>query len=194
MDCSKRIDVLRNFSKKVPLDSTNAVDGEITLIETQTAIRKLKTNTSPGPDGLSSELYQRHDMLFAQLLQPVFAEAWEGGKLPKSFSNATIKLVPKKEGLKEAKDFRPISLMNADQKILAHIFARRLKTVLHYVIGEEQVAYIKGRSIHKSIQDLEFLLQTEETNWCLVTIDFVKAFDRVDRNHMFQMLRKIGLP
>ena len=84
--------------------------------------------------------------------------------------------------------------MNADQKILPHILARRLKTVLHYVIGEEQVACIKGRSIHKGIQDLEFLLQAEETNWCLVTIDFVKAFDRVDREYMFEMLRKIGLP
>ena len=121
MDCSKRFDVLRKISKKIPLDSTNALDEENTLIEIQTAIRKLKTNTSPGPDGLSSELYQRHDMLFAQLLQPVFAEDWEGGKLPKSFSNATIKLLPRKEGLKEAKDFRPISLRNADQKILANI-------------------------------------------------------------------------
>ena len=98
MDCSKRFDVLRKFSKKIPLDSANALDEEITLIEIQTAIRKLKTNTSPGPDGLSSELYQRHDMLFAQLLQPVFAEAWEGGKLPKFFSNATTKLLLKKEG------------------------------------------------------------------------------------------------
>ena len=84
--------------------------------------------------------------------------------------------------------------MNADQKILAHILARRLKIVLHYVIGEEQVAYIKGRLIHKGIQDLEFLLQAEETNWCLVTIDFVTAFDSVDRKYLFQMLRKIGLP
>ena len=46
MDCSKRFDVLRKFSKKIPLDSTNALDEEITLIEIQTAIRKLKTNAS----------------------------------------------------------------------------------------------------------------------------------------------------
>ena len=92
MDCSKRFDVLRKISKKILLDSANALDEEITLIEIQAAIKKLKKNTSPGPDGLSSELYQRHDMLFTQLLQPVFAEAWEGGKLPKSFPNATIKI------------------------------------------------------------------------------------------------------
>ena len=84
--------------------------------------------------------------------------------------------------------------MNGDQKILAHILARRLKTVLHYVIGKEHVAYIKGQSIHKGIQDLEFLLQAEETNWCLVTIDCVKAYDRVDRKYKFQMIRKNGLP
>ena len=190
----KRFEVLRNFNKKIPADISSTLDDEITLNEIEIAIWKLKCNTAPGPDGLTSELYRQHSKLFAELLLPVLADAWNGRNLPKSFSNAVIKVLPKKEGIKEAKDYRPISLMNADQKVLAHVLAERLKKVLHHIIGEEQVAYLKGRSIHKGINDLELLLQENREDWCLVTIDFVKAFDRVDRKFMFQMLRKIGLP
>ena len=56
--------------------------------------------------------------------------------------------------------------MNADQKILAHVLAGRLKKVLHHSIGEEQIAYLKGRSIHKGINDLELLQKFRRVVFC----------------------------
>ena len=73
--------------------------------------------TAPGPDVLTSELYGQHTKLFAELSLPGLADAWKGRKLPDSFSNAVIKVLPKIESIKEVRGFRPISLMNADQKV-----------------------------------------------------------------------------
>ena len=99
---------------------------------------------------------------------------------------------PETTTLKEAKGFRPVSLLNMDQKILAYVLANRIKKIKDFV-HEDQDAYIKSRSIHNAIWDVKRRITEKGTDWCLVGIDCEKAFDRVDRKNMFQVLRKMKL-
>ena len=52
----------------------------------------------------------------------------------------------------EIKNWRPISLMNTDAKILAKVLATRMKTVLDKIIGEEQHAFMSGRQVHDGMR------------------------------------------
>ena len=86
----------------------------------------------------------------------------------------------------QIKNYRPISLLNVDYKILTKVLSTRIKKVLPEVIWIDQVGYLKGRNIGEAIRlidDMIFHTTQNKIPAYLLAIDFEKAFDSV--SHMF---------
>ena len=104
------------------------------------------------------------------------------GKIPRGCNASFITLIPKVQNPLLVKDYRPISLIGAQYKIIAKLLAGRLATVIGNLVSEEQTAFVKGRQILDGP-----LILGETVNWymkkkkklMIFKIDFEKAYDSV---------------
>ena len=109
-------------------DEIERMSGPITTTEIETVIKKLPTNKSPGPDGFTVQFYQTFREELTPILLKLFQKIADEGTLPNSFYEATITLIPKSDkDTTKKENYRPISLINTDAKILKKIFANRMQ-------------------------------------------------------------------
>ena len=103
-----------------------------------------------------------------------------------------LNIIPKKEkDIRLLKNWRPISLLNTDYKILTKVLSNRLQKVIHKLISTDQSGYIKNRYIGyniRSINDIINYTHLTKTPGILLQLDFEKAFDSVSWNFLHQCL------
>lgn len=110
------------------------------------AIDGMKPGKTAGPDGLPYILYKKFKSKLLKPLLEVFLEAVPSDSLPKSKTGVTIILLPKPgKPNNSCENMRPISLLNADLKILCKVLARQLQKTLPSIIHRDQNGFFQGR-------------------------------------------------
>lgn len=93
------------------------------------------------------------------------------------------------------RNWRPLALLCTDYKIPSKVLANRLKSILDKIIHEDQSYCIPGRSIMDSLflmRDIFDICELCNSTAGVVSLDQEKAFDRVDHNYLFSVLRGFG--
>ena len=117
----------------------------ITADEIETVIKKLPTHKSPGPDGFTGEFYKPFKEELTPILRRLFEKIQTDGRFPNSFYEASIILIPKPDkDTTKKENFRPISLMNIDAKILNKILANHIQEYIKKIIYHDQVRSCQG--------------------------------------------------
>ena len=142
--------MLKNIDKKISTDDRRKLDAPITQKELDDALRQLHDNKSPGLDGITAEFYKH----FWYLIKNDYLNYINTAKLSSfgDYGNTSVTtIIYKYKGeTYTLTNYRPISLINVDLKILTKTLANRLKPVLPTIIHQSQTA-IQGRKIDHTI-------------------------------------------
>ena len=144
------LDEMEKFLEKYNFPKVNQEEIQnlkrpITSTEIETVIRNLPTNKSPGPDGSTDEIYKKFRDELIPILLKLFQKIAEEGKLPNSFYEDTITLIPKPDKDATKKEhYRPIALMNLNVKILNKILTNKIQQHIKKIIHHDQVGFIPG--------------------------------------------------
>ena len=183
------------LENKLNDEDKSACDGEVTVDECSEAINLMKLNKSPGLDGLTVEFYRKFWDKLKTLLVDIYNNCHEHTLLSYSQRSSVLSLIFKKGDPKDLNNYRPISLLNVDLKILSHVLALRLKKVLPKIINEDQTGYIKNRFIGlnlRQIQDIIDYADLYKIEGAIVFVDFTKAFDSLEWEFMIHTLEHFG--
>ena len=138
------IDMIDKFltqQQKVELDSNVALD------ELSWAIKHSERNKSPSSDGLTIEFYEEFEDVLGPNMVKLFNHIYSSSTQPISQKIGYMKLTHKKNEVEFLRNWRSITLLNVDHKLLTKIISHRLRSVLPDIICEDQTCGIPGREI-----------------------------------------------
>ena len=182
---------------KISEDEQKVLGDKIKSDEILHSLYSFKNGKSPGNDGLSKEFYVAFIDLLLPVLTEVFNITFNVGHLSDSQKLSYITLICKdKDNPELMNNYRPISLLNIDYKILTKTLSKRLESVLDKVIHPDQTCGVPGRSIIDNghlIRDLIDYSNLKNINGVLLSIDQQKAFDRISHKYMLEVLKAFGM-
>ena len=169
-----------------------------TETELKCAINSMKTNKAPGIDGIPAEVFKHGGTLLKENLLKLIQKCWEEQTLPQDFKDAVLIPIYKNKGdRRDCGNYRGISLLSVAGKILAKILQQRLKILSESVLPESQCGFRPSRSTTDmifSVRQIHEKAIEQQQELYIVFVDFSKAFDTVDRDLLWKVLRLFGCP
>ena len=163
-------------------------------------MQHLKNGKSPGLDGIPSEVIKQGGYLLKCQLHQLISQIWEEEQVPQDMKDAVIITIYKKKGdSADCGNSRGISLLSIAGKVLAAIMLQRLNTQISEkkTLPDSQYGFRKDRNTTDavfSIRQLQEKCHEEKKNLYMAFIDLSKAFDTVNRELLWRVLQKFGVP
>ena len=168
-------------------------DEQLTLKECTDALKSLANNKSPGIDGFSTNFYKFFWIDLNMLLYESYLYSFEHYLLTNEQRIGILNLIPKKDkDLRKLSNWRSVSLLTTDYKILTKALANRLHKVIPVIIDTDQVGYIKNQYIGQNVRIIyDLLIHANESDLdaYLTQIDFEKTFDSVEWPFLIKCLK-----
>nr|GEY68284.1 zinc finger BED domain-containing protein RICESLEEPER 2 [Tanacetum cinerariifolium] len=173
-----------NFPRRLNSDQVFDLEDMVFNEEIKRAVWDCGFDKSSGPDGFTFEFFKKFWTIVGRDVTNAIKEFFISSSFPKGCNSSFIALIPKVMDAKHLKDFRPISLIGCQYKIIGKILANRLSLVIDDIVSQEQSAFIKGRQKMKGP-----LIPNEVISWLIDRGMFDPIFlgkeNRVPISHLF---------
>ena len=190
------LDTLRDPTLPRPQKPTLQKCGDdIDVAETLETMQHLPTGKSPGPDRLPNTLYKTFAKLLAPFLTKVLNEGRKGGRLPATMLQGITSVLYKKKDPTDPRNYRPITLLNNDYKILTRILTARMNEAVKQFVSPQQNGFVPDGFIAENTMLLNLLkawVEDEDSDAIFIFLDMEKAFDRCSWEYLHDGLDALG--
>ena len=188
------IDNLDIFERNLDLDINI---NDFTLHELNQVISTLKNGRKPGIDNINSEVLKYGGNTLREKILCICNLSFNNNITPIEWKKNIIIPIPKKGDRCNINNYRGITLMSIVAKIYNKMILNRIYDKLNPLLRINQAGFRKNMSTIDQIHIIRRIIEgAKEKNLPLIItfIDFKKAFDSIDRNIIFKILRFYGIP
>lgn len=190
--------LLAHIKKKLSAENKTELVDEISREEVLMILKESKTKKCPGMDGIPYEAYLKlWEEIGNDLTHLLNLALKQSHNLTPSFSEGVIILIHKVKNPRTVDQFRPITLLNTDYKLLTKILATRLKNMTENILGQEQNVGADGSIFNGLLINRDIILKMEKNKKMLgaiLSLDFKQSFDRVSHQYLWDILTKMDFP
>jgi len=156
----------------------------------------MKSDKAAGPDGIPAEAMTTDISTLVEMIYPLFGNILEE-EMPEDWKEGYIVNLPKKGYLSNCANYQGITLLSVPGKVFSKILLDRMKDVMDPQLRDNQASFIENRSCTDQIATLRIIIDNL-IEWnspvYLNCVDYEKAFDSVDREILWKLLRHYGVP
>ena len=155
----------------------------------QVGLRKHHTNKANGGDRIPAELFQILKDDAVKVLHSICQQIWKTQQWPQGWKRSVFILIPKKDNAKECSNYCTIALISHASKIVLKILQARLQQYMNCELPDVQAGFRKGRGTRDQIANIRWII--EKAREFQKNICFTKAFDCVDHNKQWKILKEM---
>ena len=161
------------------------------------ALGSITTNKASGSDGIPVELFQMLEDDAVKVLHSICQLIWKTQQWPQDWKRAVFMPIPEKGNAKECSNYHTIALISHISKVMLKILQARLQQYVNWELPDVQAQFRKGRGTKDQIVNIRWIMEKVrdfQKNISFCFIDYAKAFDYVDHNKLWKILKEMGIP
>ena len=172
------------------------LEPDILECKVKCALGSITTNKASGGDGIPVELFQILKDDAVKVLYSICQQIWKTQQWPQDWKRSVFIPIPKKGNTKECSNYRTIALISHAGKVMLKILQVRLQQYVNNEILDAQARFKKGRGTRDQTANIRWIIEKvrefqKNINFCF--IDYAKAFNCVDHNKQWKILKEMGI-
>ncbi|KAF7243182.1 LINE-1 retrotransposable element ORF2 protein, partial [Varanus komodoensis] len=173
------------------------LEPDILECEVKWALGSLSNNKASGGDSIPAELFKILKDDAVKVLHSICQQIWKTQQWPQDWKRSVSIPIPKKGNAKECSNYCTIALISHASKVMLKILQARLQQYVDRELPEVQAGFRRGRGTRDQIANIHWIMEKArefQKNIYFCFIDYAKAFDCVDHNKLWQVLKEMGVP
>ena len=150
-----------------------------------------------GGDGIPVELFQILKDDAVKALHSMCQQIWKTQQWPQDWKRSVFIPIPKKGNSKECSNYQTVVLISHASKAMLKILQVRLQQYVNQEIPDVQARFRKGRGRRDQIANIRWITEKArefQKNIYFCFTDYAKAFDCVDHNKVWKILKEMRIP
>ena len=165
--------------------------------EVEWTLESITMNEDIGGDGFPVELFQILKDDAVKVLQSICQQIWKTQQWPQDWRRSVFIPIPKKGNAKECSNYRTVALISNSSKVMLKILQARLQQYVNCELSDVQAGFGKRRGTRDQIANIHWPIKKSrefQKNISSCFIDYAKAFDCVDHNKLWKILKELDIP
>ena len=132
-----------------------------------------------------------------KVLHSICQQIWKTHQWPQDWKRSVFIPIPKKVNAKECSNYCTIALFSHANKVMLKILQTKLQQYMNHELPDVQAGFRKGRGTRDQIANIRWMIEKAsefQKNLYFCFIDYAKAFDYVDHNKLWKILKEMGIP